>query len=183
MSTKRGSHLWRTSGSQDQATPDPLCRSLERSLCRDPLSEGPQRPEGGNSRWNTGGPLISFVFFDLTRNLLVMRPHIRPCVRKVFGAQCRIGLQKLRLTCSKPPCPFEEPHWNSRPHNARFTSAYISSALDSRKGIADIARRPLQQLRLFGTTKFAEQFFGLFQSAHRHRQGAARLSWMQADLS
>jgi len=159
-------------------------KSLITTICPKKLSR--ERCNVSNRAMNTlclrVAPLISFVFFDLARNLLVMRAHIRPCVCKIFSAQCWICLQKGGLTCSKPPRPLEEPYRIPRVHNAGLTSTNVSTSLNSGKSVSNIARRLLQQLGLFGATKFAKQFFGLFQSAHRHRQGAARLTWMQADL-
>jgi hypothetical protein len=183
MSTKLDSHLWRTSGRRDQVATDPLYPSLEWSPHRDPTRGGPQRLEEESFRWNRVAPLISFVFFDLARNLLVMRAHIRPCVCKIFSAQCWICLQKVGLTCSKPPRPLEEPYRNPRAHNAGLTSTNVSTSLNSGKSVSNITRRPLQQLCLFGAAQFAEQLFSLFQNAHIRCQSAALWVRMQADLS
>jgi hypothetical protein len=183
MSTKLDSHLRRTSGPQDPVAPDPPCLSLESSLRRDPLSEGLQRPEAGNSRWNTIAPLISFVFFDLARNLLVMGAHKGPGICKIFGAQRWICLQKFSFARSKTSCLLKQPHGNPRSHNAWLAPAHISPTFNARKSVPDIPRGPLQQLGLFSAGQFAEQLFRLFQNAHVGCQSAALWVRMQADLS
>ena len=183
MSTKSDSHLWQTSGPPDPVPTDLPCLSLEWSLRRDPLSEGPQRPEAGNSRWNTIAPLISFVFFDLARNLLLVRAHIGPRVCKIFSAQSGIRHQKIGLTCSKPPGLFEKPYRDPSAHNAGFTPAHIRAAFNPWECVPNVTHRPLEQLCFFSASQFVKQLFGLFQSAHRRRQGAACLTRMQAALS
>jgi len=175
MSTKPDSPALRTSEPQGRTMTDPICRSLEWSLHRDPSLGAPLQPEEENSRWNKGEPLISFVLLDLTRNLLLMRAHVSPCVRKIFGAQRRIGPQKFRLTCSEPSSLFKKPHRYPRPHDAGFASAYVGATLDPGESITDVTRCPLKQLRLFRATQFTEQFFGFFQSAHKYSQGCRPL--------
>src|SRR5258708_2275344 len=99
MSTKLDSQLWRTSRPRRPVATDRLCRYLEWSARRGPLSGALQRREGESFRWNTIAPLISFVFFDLARNLLLVRAHIGPRICKIFSAQSGIRLQKIGLTC------------------------------------------------------------------------------------
>lgn len=183
MSARLYSHQSQTLGLRDRLRPDLLYLSPGSLQHRDPGSEVSGRPGRGSSRWNTVAPLLSFVFSDLPGNFIVMRSHIRPRIRKIFGAQSRIGLQKVRLTGSKPPRLFEQPYRDAGANNARFASAHISATLNSGKSVSDIARRPLKQLCLFRGSQFAEQLFGLFQSAHRRCKGAARRARMQAALS
>src|SRR5437762_115402 len=167
MSTKLDSQLWRTSRPQGPEATDRPCRYLEWSA---------------HFRWNTNAPLISFVFFNLTRNLLLVRAHVGPRVCKIFSAQSGIRFQKISLTCTKAPRLFEEPHRDSSAHDAGFAPTHIGATLNPRKCVADVAHRPLQQLCFFSASQFGEQLFGLFQSAHRRRQGAACLTRMQAAL-
>jgi hypothetical protein len=183
MSTKLDSHLWRTSGPRDQVATNPLYPSLEWSPRRDPTCGGPQRLEVESFRWNRVAPLISFVFFDLARNLLVMRAHKRPGVCKIFGTQRWICLQKFSFARSETPCLLKQPHGNPRSHNARLAPAHISPIFNARKSVPNVPRGPLQQLSLFGAGQFAEQLFSLFQNAHIRCQSAALWVRMQADLS
>src|SRR6266481_8986260 len=142
MSTKLDSQLWRTSRPQGPVATDRPCRYLEWSAHRGPLNGALQRREGENFRWNTIAPLISFVFFNLARNLLLVRAHVGPRVCKIFSAQGWICLQKVGLTCSKPPRPLEEPYRNPRAHNAGLTSTNVSTSLNSGKSVSNIPRGP-----------------------------------------
>ena len=87
-----------------------------------------------------------------------MRSHISPGVDEVFGAQCRIGSQKLIFAHAQPARLFQHPDWNAGANDARFATANSRGRIDSGKRIVQVLRDEAQQLRLLGATEGWKQF-------------------------
>ena len=92
-----------------------------------------------------------------------MRTYISPGVDKVFGAQRRIGTQKLIFADPQPARLFQRPDWNAGANDAGFATANSWGRIDSGERIIEVLHDETQQVRLFGATEAWKQFLDLAQ--------------------
>src|SRR5450756_1212149 len=95
-----------------------------------------------------------------------MRSHVSPGVDEVFGAQCRVGSQKLIFAHAQTARLFQHPDGNTRANDARLATANSRGRIDSGRRIVQVLRDEAQQLRLLGTAEGWKQFLDLAQSTH-----------------
>ena len=111
-----------------------------------------------------------FVLANRVFDFRAVRAHIGPGVDKVFGAQCRIGAQKLIFADPQAARLFQRPDWNAGANDARFATADSWGRVYSGKRIIQVLHDETQRVCLLGATEAWKQFLNLAQVTHTRFQ-------------
>ena len=110
------------------------------------------RPRQENLRQKKTAPsLRRFIVPDLRFDFLAVCLNVCPGVDEILRPQGWVIGEQIGLRHSEAARLLEQPHLNSRAPDARLPAADTGGRLDSRKGVSQVARDPLEKLSLLGT--------------------------------
>lgn len=133
---------------------------------RNSLSGGPVDADQHSVEVIGGGDSgVPLVLLDLLFDFLAMGANIRPGVRQILGPKRGIAPQEFGLGDPLPPQLLQDPDGNPGANDARLAATHAWRALNTRKGVADVAGHPLQKLSLLATSMIEPRERGRSQRA------------------
>ena len=96
-------------------------------------------------------------------DLILVSVSIRPGICQVRRTQRRISRQQFSLARPKPPCLDEQPHRDTRPHDARLPTVHRWITFDAGIVITEITCHPLEYLGFLRPTQMRQQSFHILK--------------------
>ena len=110
-----------------------------------------------SSAYNRATLLRRFVLGDLPIDLLPVMIVVGPGVAEIFRAKRRISTQNLGFAAAETERLHEHPHRDPRPRKARLAAACAGRVVNSRGGVTNHSRDPLQRLRPFARRELGNE--------------------------